>query len=32
METEEEFDNIVEVIDSARVSELMNESDAVFSF
>ena len=32
METEEEFDNIVEVIDSARVSELMNESDAIFSF
>jgi tRNA 2-thiouridine synthesizing protein C len=32
IETEEEFDNIVEVIDSARVSELMNESDAVFSF
>ena len=32
METEEEIDNIVEVIDSARVSELMNESDVVFSF
>jgi tRNA 2-thiouridine synthesizing protein C len=32
METEEEVDNIVEVIDSARVSELMNESDAIFSF
>lgn len=31
-ETEEEIDNIVEVIDSARVSELMNESDAIFSF
>lgn len=31
-ETEEELDNIVEVIDSARVSELMNESDAIFSF
>ncbi|MBK1716858.1 sulfurtransferase complex subunit TusC [Thiocystis violacea] len=32
METEEEVDNIVEVIDSARVSALMNESDVVFSF
>jgi tRNA 2-thiouridine synthesizing protein C len=32
METEEEVDNIVEVIDSARVSALMNESDAIFSF
>ena len=32
METEEEVDNIVEVIASARVSELMNESDAIFSF
>ena len=31
-ETEEEVDNIVEVIDSARVSALMNESDAIFSF
>ncbi|MBK1644127.1 sulfurtransferase complex subunit TusC [Thiocapsa imhoffii] len=31
-ETEEEIENIVEVIDSARVSELMNESDAIFSF
>ncbi len=31
-ETEEEVDNIVEVIDSARISELMNESDAIFSF
>ncbi|MCG6896259.1 MAG: sulfurtransferase complex subunit TusC [Thiocapsa sp.] len=31
-ETEEEIDNIVEVIDSARVSELMNESDVIFSF
>jgi tRNA 2-thiouridine synthesizing protein C len=31
-ETEEEIDNIVEVIDSARVSELMNDSDAIFSF
>jgi tRNA 2-thiouridine synthesizing protein C len=31
-ETEEEIDNIVEVVDSARVSELMNESDAIFSF
>jgi len=32
METDEEVDNIVEVIDSARVSELMNESDVIFSF
>jgi tRNA 2-thiouridine synthesizing protein C len=31
-ETEEEIENIVEVIDSARVSELMDESDAIFSF
>ncbi len=31
-ETEEEIDNIVEVIDSDRVSELMNEADVVFSF
>jgi tRNA 2-thiouridine synthesizing protein C len=31
-ETEEEIENIVEVIDSARVSALMNESDAIFSF
>jgi tRNA 2-thiouridine synthesizing protein C len=31
-ETEEEIDNIVEIVDSARVSELMNESDVVFSF
>ncbi|NEX20573.1 sulfurtransferase complex subunit TusC [Thiorhodococcus mannitoliphagus] len=31
-ETEEEIDNIVEVVDAARVSELMNESDAIFSF
>lgn len=31
-ETEEEIDNIVEVVDSARVSELMDESDVVFSF
>jgi tRNA 2-thiouridine synthesizing protein C len=31
-ETEEEIENIVEVIDSARVSELMNDSDAIFSF
>jgi tRNA 2-thiouridine synthesizing protein C len=32
METDEEIDNIVELVDSARVSELMNESDIVFSF
>ena len=32
METEEEIENIVEVVDSARVSELMNESDVIFSF
>jgi tRNA 2-thiouridine synthesizing protein C len=31
-ETEEEIENIVEVIDSARVGELMDESDAIFSF
>ncbi|EGV31411.1 MULTISPECIES: sulfurtransferase complex subunit TusC [Thiorhodococcus] len=31
-ETEEEIDNIVEVVDSERVSELMNDSDVVFSF
>ncbi|MBK1642493.1 sulfurtransferase complex subunit TusC [Chromatium okenii] len=32
METEEEVDNIVEVITSERVSALMNESDVIFSF
>ena len=31
-ETEEEVENIVEVIDSARVRELMAEADVVFSF
>jgi len=31
-ETEEEIENIVEVVDAARVSELMAESDVVFSF
>jgi tRNA 2-thiouridine synthesizing protein C len=31
-ETEEEIDNIVEIVDAARVRELMSESDAVFSF
>ena len=31
-ETEEEVENIVEVVDSARVRELMEESDVVFSF
>lgn len=31
-ETEEEIDNIVEIVDSARVSELMDEADVVFSF
>ncbi|NEV61676.1 sulfurtransferase complex subunit TusC [Thiorhodococcus minor] len=31
-ETEEEIDNIVEIVDSQRVSELMDESDVVFSF
>jgi tRNA 2-thiouridine synthesizing protein C len=31
-ETEEEIENIVQVIDSDRVRELMGESDAVFSF
>ncbi|MBK1693262.1 sulfurtransferase complex subunit TusC [Chromatium weissei] len=32
METEEEVENIVEVIDSAHLSALMNESDVIFSF
>ena len=32
METEEEIENIVEVVDAARVTELMDESDVVFSF
>lgn len=32
METEEEVDNIVEVIDAERVSQLMDDSDVVFSF
>ena len=31
-ETEEEIENIVEVVDAARISELMNESDVIFSF
>jgi len=31
-ETEESVDNIVEVIDSDRVAELLDESDVVFSF
>jgi len=31
-ETEEEVENIVQVVDSARVRELMEEADAVFSF
>lgn len=32
METEEEVDNIVEVIERAQVTALMDESDVVFSF
>ncbi len=32
MDTEEEIENIVEVVDAARVSEIMDESDVVFSF
>ena len=32
METEEEIENIVEIVDAERVSALMNESDAIFSF
>ncbi|HID46763.1 MAG TPA: sulfurtransferase complex subunit TusC [Chromatiaceae bacterium] len=31
-ETEESVDNIVEVVDSERVAELLDESDVVFSF
>ncbi len=31
-ETEETVDNIVEVVDSDRVAELLEESDVVFSF
>ncbi|WP_456372304.1 sulfurtransferase complex subunit TusC [Thiolapillus sp.] len=31
-ETEESVDNIVEVVDSDRVAELLEESDVVFSF
>jgi tRNA 2-thiouridine synthesizing protein C len=31
-ETEEEIENIVEVVDASRVSELMDESDVIFSF
>jgi len=31
-ETEEEIENIVEVVDATRVSELMDESDVIFSF
>ena len=32
MDTEEEIENIVEVVDAARVTEIMDESDVVFSF
>lgn len=32
MDTEEEIENIVEVVDTARVTELMDEADVVFSF
>ena len=31
-ETEEEIENIVEVVDTARAAELMDESDVIFSF
>ncbi|WP_456404014.1 sulfurtransferase complex subunit TusC [Thiolapillus sp.] len=31
-ETEESVDNIVEVVDSEKVAELLDESDVVFSF
>jgi tRNA 2-thiouridine synthesizing protein C len=31
-ESGEEKENIVEVVDSARVSELMDDSDVIFSF
>lgn len=31
-ETEEEIENIVEVVDAARITELMEESDVIFSF
>lgn len=31
-EAEEEIENIVEVVDAARVSEFMEESDVIFSF
>jgi len=31
-ETEEEIENIVEVVDAARISALMEESDVIFSF
>ena len=31
-ETEEEVDNIVEIIDSDKVAQLLDESDVVFSF
>ena len=32
MDTGEERDNIVEVVDAARVTELMDEAEVVFSF
>jgi tRNA 2-thiouridine synthesizing protein C len=32
MDTGEERENIVEVVDAARVTELMEESDVIFSF
>ena len=31
-ETEEQVDNIVEVVDTAKAAELINDSDVVFSF
>jgi tRNA 2-thiouridine synthesizing protein C len=31
-ETEEEVDNIVEIVDASQVSQLMADSDVVFSF
>jgi tRNA 2-thiouridine synthesizing protein C len=32
IDTGEERENIVEVVDAARVTELMEESDVIFSF
>jgi hypothetical protein len=32
MDTGEERENIVEVVDAGRITEIMDESDVIFSF